>query len=153
MSRDMITQQFLKELFDYHPDGYFINKITRGRSAKAGNRTCKENVKQYRQVLLFGYPYREHVLIWIWHYGQWPDVIDHIDRDPLNNKIENLRSVSHRENIRHGWVDKQRGVSPWKNGKWIARIYSMNKNIHLGIFNTYEEAVAKRKWAEQEVWT
>ena len=41
-------------------------------------------------------------LCWLLHYGDWPEnTIDHIDRNPLNNKIENLRDVTQAENNRN----------------------------------------------------
>lgn len=48
-----------------------------------------------------------HRLAWLLHYGQWPaDVIDHIDGNPANNCITNLRCCSPKEN-------KQNAYYPW----------------------------------------
>ena len=43
-----------------------------------------------------------HKLVWVWHYGNYPDNydIDHIDNDPYNCQLDNLRIVSHAENIK-----------------------------------------------------
>jgi hypothetical protein len=148
----LFDQKLLWTLFDYHEDGYLINRVTRGRSAKAGKRTCKEVVKSYRQVRLFGKPYREHVLIWVWNYGYWPDYIDHIDHDILNNKIENLRSVTHKQNIRHG-SGRQAGIYFNKSsGKYQVGIYIDNRKKHIGSFNSYDEALEARLKAEKDFW-
>ncbi len=148
----MITQEKLKELFDYHPDGYLINRVRRGRTALAGKRTCREKVKSYRQVAINGKPVREHILIWIWHYGTQPDTIDHIDFDRLNNKIENLRSVTHQQNIRHG-SGRQAGITyPKGKKKPHVKITVNDKSIHVGVFNTYEEALEARLKAERIYW-
>lgn len=40
---------------------------------------------------------------------------------------------------------------PNNNGKWVARIMSNYKSIHIGTFNTYEEAVLARLTKEQEL--
>ena len=49
-----------------------------------------------------------HWAVWAWHNGCFPTMqIDHIDLDPTNNKIENLREVSHSENMMNM-------VYPWK---------------------------------------
>lgn len=39
-----------------------------------------------------------HRLAWFFVYGEWPAEIDHINRDPLDNRICNLRPVSHKQN-------------------------------------------------------
>lgn len=71
--------------------------------------------------------------------GKAPDgqVIDHIDRNKLNNTRKNLRFVS--RNINSQNVEKQKGVSSnfygvsWykRDGKWWARY----ANIHIGYFD------------------
>lgn len=148
-----VSQIFLRNLFDYHEDGYLVNRVDRGSSAKAGNRAGRgSTTKSYRQIRLFGKPYREHRLIWMWHHGEWPNVIDHIDHDPLNNRIENLRNISHKENIRHG-SGRQAGLyKDPRNGRWHSAIYVDEVKHHLGCFDTYEEALYCRKQAEKERW-
>lgn len=81
-------------------------------------------------------------------------VIDHINRNPLDNRIVNLRFVSQRVNATN--KKKQRnntsghvGVTYSTNRKkWIAQIVHNRKNKFLGHFNTKEEAIAARKAAE-----
>lgn len=151
---DELGQDLLRELFDYHEDGYLVNKIDRGRTAKAGHRAgSKKDIKSYRQIRLNGKPYREHRLIWMWHYGEWPSgVIDHIDHDRHNNRIENLRDISHKNNIRHG-NSRQAGIYfNESNGRWHARITVNCRSQHLGCFSSYEEALSCRKQAEKELW-
>lgn len=144
-------QELLRELYDYHPDGYLINKIHRKRSG-IGQRACSVNVKYYRALGFRGRMVREHVLIWVWHYGEWPDVIDLIDHNKLNNKIENLRNVTHKINSRHG-NGIQRGISIIeKSGKYRSRITVDDRTIHLGCFDNYEDALSARLKAEKELW-
>lgn len=100
--------------------------------------------------------YLAHRVIWALVHGEWPPhEIDHIDGDPSNNKLVNLRSVTHGENHRNqkrpcrnstGYM----GVSHWLNGSYVARIGVDYKLLHLGYFKTAEEAYAARKAAEQE---
>jgi hypothetical protein len=76
-------------------------------------------------------------------------VIDHIDENRLNNCIENLQSITIRENVSKGWAKFKPtssfpGVIKFK-GKWRASIRHKGKRYHLGYFNTEPEAVAAYK--------
>jgi len=83
--------------------------------------------------------------------------VDHIDGDPLNNCLSNLRWCTRAENNRN--VGKRitntsgyTGVSFHKaSGKWQAYIYVNGKNKHLGLFHTKEEAAAVYEEAAKEL--
>ena len=76
-------------------------------------------------------------------------IVDHINHNKLDNRIENLRIVTSQENARNR--RKQTGVFQRKeNGKWQAQIMVNYKNIRLGCYETYEEALQARLKAEQE---
>lgn len=154
MESEKITIERLKELFEYHEDGYLINKVSRGRTAKAGDRAGRGiQTKNYRQIRVDGRNIREHIIIWCILKGEYPVEINHIDHDRTNNKIENLENVTHQANIQHEYKGKPHGVIPYrKTGKWIARITIKDRSKYLGIFNTYEEARASRLKAEEVYW-
>lgn len=74
------------------------------------------------------------------------EVVDHIDGNPLNNHRSNLRLASIKENVRNSKKPKNntsgfKGVS-WHDRaqKWRARIFVDRRQIHLGYFDTPEEA-------------
>ena len=71
-------------------------------------------------------------------------VVDHIDNDKQNNKLENLQLISQRENTskdRVGGSSKYIGVSFHKQmNKYRAQCWYDNKQKHLGLFNTELEA-------------
>jgi hypothetical protein len=66
-------------------------------------------------------------------------IIDHKDRDRINNKIENLHIVSHNENNKNK-VGKGYSIVGRKTKKFQARIIDNKKYIKLGLFETEQEA-------------
>ena len=141
----MPTKKRLGELFDYQ-DGQLIGK-TRVRGRKLGAAVGGLNGRYVyacvdrRQVGL-------HRLIWIWHHGAIPDgmFIDHIDQNPFNNRIENLRLVTLIENARNRPVSKNNtsGVTGvwFDKGKWRAAIV-------LGTFDSRKAAIRARREAQE----
>lgn len=89
----------------------------------------------YMKVQLLG-----HRLCWLIHYGCLVEMIDHIDGDPANNKLSNLRSCTNQENSFNRGKNKNntsgyKGVSLNKSrGKYQAKIYINNKSVSLGYF-------------------
>jgi hypothetical protein len=83
---------------------------------------------------------RAHRLAWLLHYGQLPDnSIDHIDGNKSNNKIDNLRDVTHQQN--HWNRTTAKGYTWNKNAnKFHAQIQINGKKKHLGLFHTEQEA-------------
>lgn len=86
-------------------------------------------------------------------------VVDHIDRDTLNNTKRNLRITTHTVNSRNTVelsshnTSGYRGVNWHKSHKkWRACIHVNNKSIHLGYYDNLEDAIFARKQAEVEYW-
>ena len=104
-----------------------------------------------------GKKYKTHRIIWKMVHGYDPDYIDHIDGNPLNNHIDNLREVKHFENRRNTGMGSSNksghvGVSLDKATKiptWRAQITDNNgKKIRLGNYLDINDAIAARKEAE-----
>ena len=75
-------------------------------------------------------------------------VVDHINNIKTDNRLENLQLISHRKNNSKDkkGTSKYTGVSWYKNyNKWKSTIYINDKVVHLGYFNTEEEAYEKYK--------
>lgn len=110
----------------------------------------------YRYLWVFGMRCSAHRVAWAMHYGQWPSLcLDHIDGNPVNNKISNLREVTHAINGANKAKSKRNksgftGVSWNKSkGKWQARINLNGDQVWLGLHETKQGAIEARKKAEQ----
>ncbi len=73
-------------------------------------------------------------------------VIDHLNRDKLDNRKENLRICTQLENVQNrskktGCTSKYRGVS-WdkKKNKWALQAFYNGKMLYYGYFDSEEEA-------------
>lgn len=142
-----ITQGLLKELFDYSPHtGHLIRRQT-AQGRKIGDRVGFVGAGGYRRLKLLKEKrqYLEHRIIWLYVYGRWPvGQIDHINGNKEDNRIENLREVSNRENSQNKTIHRNGklvGACFDKNSnKWQSSI-QVGKKLHfLGRYNTQQEA-------------
>ena len=83
-------------------------------------------------------------------------MIDHINRNPLDNRKCNLRVVTQLENTWNRGICKRNksgvnGVYKHKN-KWGVAINYKRKRIYLGLYETIEEAEKVRKEAEEKYY-
>lgn len=175
VNKSELTQDVLKELIHYDPDtGIFtwkerdIKWFSEERYWKtwnsnfsnkiAGNIHLETTGNKYERILIFGKQYQSHRLSFLYIEGHFPmepkKFIDHIDGNGLNNKWENLRKVTAKENSRNRKRDKdnltgQTGVSINNEGtRFYANIHGNNGIEFLGSFKTLEEAIIARKAAE-----
>lgn len=153
-----MVKTWVKELFDYHKDGYLIWRKAPRRGIAAGSRVGYCRKDGYWVVTLRGYggSYLLHRLIFLWHNGWCPDLVDHEDKDHTNNRIENLRELDksgnmHNSNKSLGGVP-YRGVSFKKRtNKYEAYFTHLGDRTYLGSFNTAEEASAAYTAKKKEV--
>jgi len=102
-----MTQDELKQHLHYNPaTGVFTWRNNPKRNAQwnvmwAGKIAGTVTERGYSRIRLLDKGYRAHRLAFLYVYGYMPKEIDHIDGDKLNNRIKNLRSVSHSENMRN----------------------------------------------------
>jgi hypothetical protein len=139
-----LTRNFVLKLLSYNPEtGEF--KWTKGTKKQPPGTVDKLG---YRRISIKYRLYYAHRLAWLLVHNEWPiDRIDHINGDPSDNRILNLRQATSAENKRNSKTRtdnllKVKGVQKRNNGKYRARIYHNNKHISLGMYNTKEEAHA-----------
>ena len=145
----MITQDRVKELFEYHEDGYLIWKIKPAPQINAGTKAGTQRPDGYYTVGIDYKHYKIHRVIFLWHHGWLPTDVDHNDGDPSNNKIGNLKATTRAQNCANRGLRRNnksgfKGVHQRKeNGRWRAAIRVGEKQINLGHFDTPEEGHAK----------
>lgn len=92
-----------------------------------------------------------HRVLWALEFGQWPEQqIDHINGDKTDNRLVNLREVSHAENQRNMRKDVRNtsghtGVTRAYN-RWAAKI----SGEVIGTFETKADAIEARERAASE---
>ena len=126
------------------------NRNSIRRNYVAGS--IKGNNNGYRRVRIKGQNYQEHRVIMMLCFGHIPEnaEIDHINHVRNDNRLCNLRFVTGSENSRNKSVSSRNttgvtGVYFYKRlQKYIARIRVNREVIHLGTFETLEEAAAAR---------
>ena len=154
-SRPHPSQERLRELFEYCEDNIsqpFLWKIRSSYCIKIGDiaGSLRSKNRGYYTIRFGGIAYLLHRLVWIYHNGDIPDlmVIDHIDGDLSNNRIENLRLATYSANSQNRKINSTntsgvKGVYWYKQyEKWKVQIMIDRKSKFLGYYNTIEEAEA-----------
>ena len=155
-----LTAEKLRELLHYDQEtGIFTWKVRTFNQVKVGDATGCPDGTGYSKIRVQGRLYKAHRLAWLYMYSNWPkDQIDHINRDRADNRICNLRDVTSKQNGQNrknnsNSTSGHPGVCWYKQtSKWVAKIKHNQKRIHLGYFDTLEEAVAARKAGELKHW-
>lgn len=139
----------LNRLFKYLPEsGRLLWRKRDDRDSQwngrlAGQRAGSLN-RGYIRVNIDPLAYPAHRIIWKMAYGSIPTntMIDHIDGNGLNNRLDNLRLANdHQNQLNRGAVSGHRYKGVYKaREKYKAEITSKGKRVYLGVFKTQEEA-------------
>ena len=153
----MLTQEQANELFDYdESNGHLIAKVSKHRrpiGSIVGRKKKSTFGGWYLAVTINSKFYFVHRVIWLMQTGGWPDEIDHINGDGLDNRWKNLRNVSNKENKMNLPCRNKLGVHGIRllRGKYHAYITTEGKQQYLYYGDDFFEAVCARKSAESRL--
>lgn len=137
---------FLVEHTEYRDGALVLRKSWCVRNKSKIGQPLAKIRGEYKFISIYGKWFREHRLIYLLAHGTLPENIDHINRDKLDNRIDNLREACKAENERNR--DKYRiNTSGYKGvwfhnqrKKWCAEITTNGKSRKLGLFDSKEDA-------------
>lgn len=161
--RANIPVETLRQLLAYDPATGKLTWLERAREMFATQRHCSvwnaryagndaltAHCRGHRHGNILGQTYKAHRVAWAIHHGGWPaGDLDHINGDPADNRICNLRVVDHQTNMRNvkRRTDSTSGIPGvcWfkPKRKWMVRV----GHKHIGYFDTLEAASEARQTA------
>lgn len=146
----MLTQAELQALLSYNPGTGVFTRIKACRGHAVGELVGSFTDQGYWRICVLGRTYMAHRLAWFYVFGMWPvGDVDHIDHDICNNRIANLRDISHAHNVQHQITANARtqtgklGVTfcPDKKRKRYKAQVTINQRAKcIGYYLTAEEA-------------
>lgn len=150
MGQSEVSYELAHKLFRYDPiDGILIRKVTVSSRALAGYKIRAVNTAGYVVVRFEDKLQYAHRIIWLMHYGEWPDQdIDHIDGIPSNNILANLRAVTRSQNLLNKSVDSGTYWSH-RDKVWVASIQVGGTKKHIGQHKI--KAIAERMYRMEKL--
>jgi hypothetical protein len=141
-NRKSLTQEYLKACVAYDAEtGIFTAKLPAQSRQEGDILGSPGGSHGYLSVAVGGKAYLAHRLAWFYVHGEWPEQIDHVDRDRRNNRLSNLRPCTNQEN---NWNKAGAIGATWnsRRQRWVAKICHNSKTRTLGYFATLDEARA-----------
>ena len=166
----------LRQLIDYDPEtGALVWRVRDASFFTDGGKSAIHSMRVWNAIYankpalsckgLKGYfsgrilyrPYLAHRVGWAIYSGAWPEKdIDHINGNTLDNRIENLRSVTHQENSKNraiGTNNTSGAIGVFLRNRdlvWVAQVSINGKQKHIGSFKSKDEAIQARANASVE---
>ena len=140
-----MTQEQVIKLFNYKDGQLFWNVKIKNKPdvyLKAAG-TLNEKHNRY-QIIYNKKRYYRSRLVFLYHNGYLPEMVDHINHNSLDDRIENLRASTRSENCRNRRKAKNTtsmylGVN-FKDGSWIVRVTTPTKRLFGGTYKKETDA-------------
>jgi len=141
------TLQRLRAAFSYDSATGEFRHLTPGNPNWRGKIAGAIDSKGHRRLAFWKRrrctSFAAHNVAWFLFYGEWPELVDHINRDPADNRIANLRLCTASQNTCNRTHRKRQsgihGVTQ-SNGRFMARIFFNRQRHYLGMFETEVQA-------------
>jgi hypothetical protein len=152
-----LTAEHLRSILYYDPStGVMTWRVRVADSVRVGDQAGHIDDKGYVRISIGNRQRRAHRLAWFYVTGEWPKgSIDHKDTNRANNAWSNLRLATNSQNGSNTAKYRTntsgfKGVSRRANGRFLASIQHRKRKLHIGVYDTPEEAHAAycRKAAE-----
>ena len=159
MLNNILTQKELKKLLEYNERTGLFTRRTHVKRGKPVGSTLGTPSHGRFVIRVNGINYFSHRLAWLYVYGEWPKgEIDHINHNPSDNRIFNLRVVTRSGNMRNHSLrcDSTSGVNgvSWRKNrnKWRAyiRVEKGQRQKSLGYYTDKFEAICARMSANNK---
>ena len=165
-----ITADLLKKLVNYDEvsgEMYWLNRpveMFKTKSAHAGwnkrlagKKAVTIDGKGYLVISIFCKRYLVHRLIWLYVYGRFPKIIDHINGIRTDNRLVNLQEVTNQQNHmnqKRSSKNTSGATGVYLNKKrnlWCAQIKFNGSTYHIGSSKSFNDAVIMRKNEEKRL--
>lgn len=150
------TQERIKQILNYDPETGVFTWMKGTNRIKVGSIAGGPGPHGHIRIMVDGRKVMAHTLAWIYMTGKPPEnIIDHRDRNNQNNIFSNLRPATTQQNNfnRSKQRNNTSGVTgvTWSKDlkKWRARVIVDRKEISLGYFSEFDQAVAAREKAKK----
>jgi hypothetical protein len=138
-----MTKEELHELFEYKDNNLYW-KVNCGNNQMIGKKAGSQLANKYWHIRIKKKPIYTHRAVFLFHHGYLPKTIDHIDGNPSNNAIENLRAATQSQNNRnrreipnkYGHV----GLTLLQGKYWQPQLRVDGQRLYLGIYKNVEDA-------------
>lgn len=135
-----INRPKLRAYADYR-DGHLYCRVNEGQR-KQGDLLGGPRADGYWATYFDGKTHKLHQLVWAWHYDTDAPIINHINENKADNRIENLEAVDNRANILHSLPSRNLPPNVQERcGRYRCVWSQNNRTINTATFDTPEEAL------------
>lgn len=156
--RELPPADILRERLEYDPETGDLRWKKHRYPKRVGVIATYKVRAGYQCLRLNGETHYAHRIIWRLHTGENLSdgmVIDHINHDPSDNRLSNLRLVTLSENTYNTTQNNvlnpdtsRRGIIQTESNRWSVQINYEGKKLYLGTYDTLLEAIAARTGGE-----